>query len=351
MVLKRGDPMATEYRANGITVVEVTLVHPRRALEPMKLARFILSYWPSVLRIAWHIHRLRADVVHVNTSTNLQGPAAAWLARRPLVWHVREMGPGSVIDRVILRLIRLLAERAVATSHAIAETLEGCGERLRIVFNGIDLSEYENVSADRQVRENLGAQPDQPLVVTIGRIEPLKGQHVFLEAIPAVRTRHPKAFFAFVGGPAVNKPEYEAGLKARCVELGVQDCVCFAGIRKDVPAILAASDVLVLPTVGTEGFGRTVVEAMAAGRPVVATDCGGPREIIEDGETGFLVPTNAPQALADKTSFLLSHPDEARLMGEKGRRRAFALFSLDRVVREMSCLFEEVVLRTSAYVR
>lgn len=341
MILKTGDPLAPEYRARGIEVVELSLVSPRRALEWAKLGRYSLSYGPSVLRVAGVIRRLDADVVHVNTLYNLVGPVAARLAGRPLVWHVREMVEGSRAVAAMLWMVRRLAARAVAISSAVAGTLAGCGDRLRLIPNGIDLSEYEALPAPEAAKAALGIAPESPVVVAIGRLEPWKGQHVLVEAAPAIVARHPGVRILFVGGPAVNKPDYEPGLRARCRELSLNDHVVFTGVRGDVPAILAASDVLALPTATPEPFGRTVVEAMAAGRPVVATAAGGPLDTVVDGETGYLVPPNDPAALAGRINALLDDPPRARTMGAHGRQRAHALYSLDRLARDMAALLEE----------
>jgi glycosyltransferase involved in cell wall biosynthesis len=342
MILRRGDPMADAYRAAGLEVIEVPLVPPRRALDWTKLARFFISFWPTVFHIIRAIRKFHADIVHVNTLNNLQGPIAAWLSRRPLVWHIREIGKGNLLDRAMLRLVSCLATRVVAISSAVQETVRHCGGRARTILNAVDLSEYADLPEPAGVRAALGIAPGQPLVTTVGRIEPWKGQHVLVEAVPFILERHPDARIAIVGAGAVNKPEYELSLKARCRELGVTGNVLFTGIRTDVPSILAASDVLVLPSATPEPFGRTVVEAMAAGCPVVATAAGGPLETVLDGETGFLVPPNDPRALAEKVSFLLAHPEQARTMGLEGRRQAFARFSLVRLVSDMGALFEEV---------
>ena len=340
VILRTGDPMAQEYAAAGVEVVQTRLVPPRRALELAKQAQFFLNFWPSVFRLVRIVRTLRADVVHVNTLYNLQGAFAARIAGRPLVWHVREMGTDSLPGRVMLRFVALLATRAVAISNPVAETLHACGDHLRVIPNGIDLSEYETLADAGEVRAALGLEPDAPLVTTVGRIEPWKGQHVLVEAAPKILSAHPDARVLIVGGPAVNKPDYERQLKERRRELGIADKVLFTGIRKDIPEILAASNVLVLPSVAPEPFGRTIVEAMAARCPVVATKAGGPLDTVVDGETGWLVPPNNADALADKVCHVLDHPDEAREMGERGRQRAVASFSLQRLVKDMTALFE-----------
>jgi len=345
MLLKDGDPMAEAYRAAGVEVHTTAIVPPRRALEPGKLLRFFAAYLPTVLRMRRIIRRSRADVAHVNTLFNLQAPLAARLAGRPLVWHVREMLPGSRVYGLLCRLAARLATRVIAISSAVAADQWRCGGRLRRVLNGTDLGAFETPADGAPVRADLGIASDRPVVTVLGRLEPWKGQHVLVEAIPAVLEAVPEAVFLFVGGPAVNKPDYGPGLEARCRELGVADHVRFTGIRRDVPAVLAATDILALPTVTPEPFGLTVIEAMAAGRPVVATAAGGPLDTVLDGKTGLLVRPDDPADLAEKLARLLGDPDRARAMGHRARERAFAEFSVDRVAREVTEVLEEAAGR------
>lgn len=340
-LLKVGDPMAPRYRACGVTAVELPLVSPRKALEPGKLLRFFLAYPVSVFRAASIIGRLQADVVHVNTLYNLVGPAAARMAGRPLVWHVREMGVDSRVVWGLLRMAVRLSARVVAISSAVAASMPDGGRRVRTILNGIDLSEYDTLPRGDALRAELGLAEGAPVVTVVGRLESWKGQHVFVEAIPAILERHPEAHFLIVGGAAVNKPEYGPMLRRRCEALGIASQVLFTGIRGDIPAVLAASSVLVLPSATPEPFGRTVVEAMAAGCPVVATAAGGPLETVVDGETGYLVPANTPAAIADRVNTLLDDPVAARAMGEKGRARAYACFSLARLVKEVAEVIED----------
>jgi len=341
MLLRAGDPMAERYRAEGMVVEEFRLIPPRRALEWTKLARFFVNFWPSTLRLARAMRRWNADAVHVNTLFNVQGAVAARLARRPLVWHIRELVPGSRAAGLMLRLVPLLATRAVAISTAVSETLAACGERVQIVFDGIDLEPLEEADGERG-RGALGLEAGQPLVVTVGRIEPWKGQRTLIEAAPAILAAFPEARILIVGGPAVNKPEYAEGLRQRCEELGVAGRVCFTGIRDDVPDILAAADVLVLPSATPEPFGLTVAEAMAVGCPVVATAAGGPLDTVVDGETGYLVPPESPDAVAEKVCVLLADPKGARAMGDRGRVRVRERFTIERVADEMGMLLERI---------
>jgi glycosyltransferase involved in cell wall biosynthesis len=334
LILRSGDPLAARYREAGCTVAEIPFVPPRKALDARKLASFSLYYLPHVLRAARLLRRWRIDVVHVNTINNLQGPVAARLAGCALVWHVRELAGEGRIGRAMRGLVARLAHVAVANSKAVAESLAGCGDRVHTVYNGIDLSEYPEPDC---------TAPREPLIACVGRLEPWKGQHVLVEALPTIFQAHPGATAWFVGGPAVNKPSYLPALQARCTELGIATRVAFTGARNDVPAILRRATLLVLPSVEPEPFGRTLVEAMAAGCPPIATAAGGPLEIIEDGVNGLLVPPGDAGALADAVKGLLADPARARALGGSGRERVLAQFTVDKMVEEMS----QVLLRAA----
>lgn len=342
MLLKTGDPMAQAYRALGAEVAELPFVSPRRALEWRKLAAFFGWFWPHTLRASVQLRRWNVSVVHVNTSNNLQGAVAARLAGKPLVWHVRELAPDSRAAALMRAMVPLLATRAIAISNAVAASLAACGPRLRTVFDGLDLDAYTAPRPRGAVRAELGIAPDAPVVVCIGRLEPWKGQDVLLEAAPAMVARRGDLRVLFVGGAAVNKPEYEQALHARCNELALEHAVTFTGIRQDVPALLADADLLVLPSVLPEPFGLTVVEAMASARPVVATAAGGPLDTVVDGVTGRLVPAGDPPSLAAAVLEIIDDPRSAARMGEAGRSRALERFTIARLVAELSAVFDEV---------
>jgi glycosyltransferase involved in cell wall biosynthesis len=341
LVLRNGDPMAPSYRASGIEVFETPLVSPRRSGNPLHTLRFALNWPLAARRIAHAVREFDAQVVHVNTLTNAQGALAARWARLPLVWHVRELMPGSRGYRALLWLARRWAKRIVAISSAVAAAI-GNRPGVCLVPNGVDLARCRSGRNRAEARRALGFEPETPVVVLIGRLEPWKGQHVLVEAAPAILARHPNATLLLVGSPAVNKPGYAQALAARCRTLGVAHAVRFLGQRGDVAEILAAASVVVSCSVTPEPFGRTLVEAMAAGRAVVASRGGGPEDILEDTVSGLLVPPGEPAALADAVCDLLEDPVRAEALAEAGRARAEARYSIARLAEDMARLFEEL---------
>lgn len=338
LVLRQGDPLAAHYRAAGLHVAEMPLVPPRRAFSPRKFLRWAANLFTGAWQIRNTAREWDADVVHVNTSYNLQGLFGGWLSGRPVVAHVRELGDG-LLDRSIRMLIRRLATRIVAISRAVERQVGARAGQCVQIHDGIDLSEYEKLPPKAAARAQIGFPTTKQLVLCVGRLETWKGQHVLVAASPQVLDACPESEIWIVGGPAVNKPEYAEACKSQAAALGVSEAVRFMGVRQDIPLLMAAADVLVLPTCTAEPFGRTVVEAMAAGCPVVATAAGGPLDTVADG---FLVPPNDSEALAEKIVAVLRDPALAARMGTAGRIRAKTLFSLERHVERMTALFEEV---------
>ena len=211
--------------------------------------------------------------------------------------------------------------------------------KLRAVRNGIAHRPPREGATD--VRCELNLPSKSRIVLTAGRLSEQKGHRTLLDAIPAVRRAVPRAQFVWVGsGPL------EGELRSQIARLGVGDCVHLLGKRGDVPELLAASDLFVLPSL-FEGLPLIVLEAMAAGKPVVATDVCGTAETVRDRQTGRLVPARDPEALAAAISHALTHPDLAAEWGRAGRRLFEREFTAARMARETASLYE-ALLRDAA---
>jgi glycosyltransferase involved in cell wall biosynthesis len=171
------------------------------------------------------------------------------------------------------------------------------------------------------------------IVLTVARLDEVKGHRFLLEAARLV----PEATFVLAG----EGPE-RAALEAQALGLGVADHVCFMGHQADVPSLLASCDVVVLPSLA-ESSSLTLLEAMAARKPVIATRVGGIPEIVEDGQTGLLVPPSDPPALAAAIRSLLVDPDRAERLASAGRARVQRDFTLEAMVRGVAAVYDEVL--------
>jgi glycosyltransferase involved in cell wall biosynthesis len=288
--------------------------------------------------------------VHTHSSkAGLLGRAAARAARVPHVvhtqhgWSIRVQTSPAVwmayrlVERVLARatdriVVVAALDRATGLAHGI-----GRPGQYTVIRSGIDVAAFSNsASRRREARERLGLPRDAAVVGTVARLAPPKDLESLLHGFAAVAAERPAARLVLIGdGP--RRAEAEAMVRA----LGATDRVVFAGPRRDVPELLPAFDVMVLPS-HHEGLPRTIVEAMATGIPVVASGVGGIPEVVVDGTTGLLVPPGDPAALASAVERVLDDPalglqlvDRARtLVGE---------FDAAAMVRRTEALYEELL--------
>jgi glycosyltransferase involved in cell wall biosynthesis len=272
------------------------------------------------------------------------GLAAAVAARVPAVLATAQLFvdvPVGLSRRVQMGVLGRLTGRYIAVSEdtrrRLLDAFGWSDAKVVVVRNAIPLERYA-VGRDPSVRAALTGGDDAPLALVTARLDEQKGHDVLLRAA----ARLPGVRFACAGdGPLRDR------LLAQARELGVAGRVAFLGYRDDLPSLLAACDLVVLPS-RYEGLPISLIEAMAAARPVVATDIGGTRELVRDGETGVLVPPDDPEALADAIADLASRPDERRRLGEAGRVRARRHFGSEAMVAAVTDQYEALLGRRAA---
>jgi glycosyltransferase involved in cell wall biosynthesis len=236
----------------------------------------------------------------------------------------------------------------LAISGPVREALLRYGvsaNKITMVPEGLDLDMYQLASADdlAQLRTELGISSNAPLVVLAGMVMSWKGQHVLLDAVPAVLAAYPEARFVIVGEPPPGGGGYLKFLKDKTYGLGVQDAVLFSGYRQDIPRLMQAADIVVHASVSPEPFGRVVIEGMVMGSVVIATDIGAPPEIIRSSETGYLVPPDDPRALAERIIEVLSDPDSASAIGRAARADAVHKYAVERHVALIEGVFKSIL--------
>ncbi len=280
------------------------------------------------------IRKQQIDVVFSNGGhANLFARPAALLTDRPCVWWVHGWEPRDTLREPISIAHQLLsADRLLANSEWTARMLRNdfpSSPPIGVVRPGVDCREFRPDSvAGRAARRELGIGDSQRVVGMFGRLQPWKGQHIFLEAAAALGRRLRGTRFLVVGSALLGMDlAYEAQLRSRVASDGLRDCVLFTGERRDISALMNACDVVIHASVQPEPWGLVVAEAMSAGRPVIASDAGGPREMIAHGRTGILSPPGDPCALADALEQLLEDPALSHRLGTAARQHALA--SLD----------------------
>lgn len=312
------------------------------------------------LRLARNLIRHRVQIVHsYNFYANVFALPAARLARVPVVIaSIRDQGIYLTDrQRAVHRAVCRLADCILVNAGSIKTWLasEGCDTRkVVIIRNGIDVSRFPAHGDGSQLRQELGLPADTLIVASVSRLSRAKGLEDLLEAISLLAVRHPNLRLVIVGeslttrqGKVVPDDEYLTGLRERARQLGLGGRVIFTGYRSDIPSLLSQVTIAVQPSL-SEGLSNTVLESMAAGAPLVATDVGGTSEVVTDGRTGLLVPPQDPPSLARAIGRLLDAPEIASQLGRAGRQFIEANLSMPRMVEATERLYVDLLARRLA---
>lgn len=285
----------------------------------------------------------RHDVVYANSQKAFVLAAlASAVARRPLVWHLHDIIDGTHFAagqrRLQVALANRLAARVIVPSQAAAAAFAAAGGRrdiVEVVPNGVSMAPDDIPRV--QIRQEL-ALADAALVGVFSRLAPWKGQHVVLRAIAWL----PHVHCLIAGDALFGEMEYAADLRRLAAELGVADRVHFLGHRSDVARLMRAVDVMVHPSVHPEPFGRTLVEAMLAKVPVIATATGAASDILDAGAAGTLVPPNDAEALARAIARVLADPAALKGQIDHAAARATTHYGVGRMSQSVSDLIRRV---------
>lgn len=336
----------TRTKADGAAPGHET-ARPRHGLRQAR--RLIRSDLPIGRAIAQVIRREGIDLVHHND--NPRGDRGsilgAWMARVPQTSHVRYTPTYyKPIDRRLARSVRRYLTMSEAIRQHMSSNLGSLPAPVEVVYDPFHFDVHDRaLRANAPSRSEWGFGPTDFVLASVGRIVPWKGQDVFLRALRKTVDAVPDAKALIVGGPkeTTASQDFWHRLQALTDELDLRSAVVFTGLRRDVPQVMAASDVVVHTATMAEPFGKVLVEAMATRRPVVATAFGGPLEIVDEGDTGRLVPASDPEALASVLIDLARNPERGRLMGERGRVRAEQRFGVEPYRAAMERIFDEAV--------
>jgi glycosyltransferase involved in cell wall biosynthesis len=342
-------PFAPAFKAAGARQIVVPMQLLRTLPSVRYQAGYLARFLPTVLRLRRLIRDERPDLVHSNSLYCLYGAWAAKLSGVRHLWHVREIPPQlPVLTSAYVRMVYGLSSRVVFMTQDIrrrfGEAAEGSAKS-RVLYDAVDLASW-TVEPDRAaLRSEIGAPPDAQVVTFVGRLDPWKGAHVFVDAAIRLSATWPAARFVVCGGPPPGFEAYADGLRSKVTAAGLDDVIRFLGFRPagaPIARLMASSDVLCHCSVNPEPFGLVVIEGMALGRPVVAAAAGGPLEIITDGIDGVLAPPGDPAVLADAIAPLLSDRSAADRIGLEARRTVAERFSQDRFKTDLDALYEDI---------
>ncbi|MGI5817897.1 MAG: glycosyltransferase family 4 protein [Armatimonadota bacterium] len=300
-----------------------------------------LRSWAGKVRVA--AEELGAEIVAANSLTAALGCAMRMSDDLPLVWHARDLQvPERAVRWVVPRVTRIAAISA-CVADALIDGHPEARSRTVMIHNGVDTLVFQPDRPGFEVREELGLPADAPVIGSVGQLVPWKRQDLFLEVAAHVLAHEKGAYFLVVGADMFGEhPDYVEELHQIAESLGLSERAVFTGFREDIASVMNVMDVLVHP-VANEPLGRVVLEAMSLGVPCVAVGSCGPSEIIDDGETGILVPRADPRRMAARVVELLSRQGGAERMGREARRRINERFTAEQMAQLTEDLYEEAL--------
>ncbi|MHC4457354.1 MAG: glycosyltransferase family 4 protein [Planctomycetota bacterium] len=328
-------------KENGLRVIAIpSLV---RRIDPVRDIKAFWSLWRLMIRE-------KPTIVHTHTSkAGILGRLAAKLTGVPFIVHTTH---GHVFyghfNPVVTRLFLLMETFFASFTAKMIALTEGerndlirysvCKpDKLVTIHSGVEIDRFLNARINRKKKKiTLGLNPNRQVVGTVGWLLPIKGPGYLLKAMDQVWHRCNAAELVFVG-----KGQLELDLKNEALRMGISKKVKFLGWRDDIHEIMPIFDVFVLPSLN-EGMGRVLVEAMASGRPIVASRAGGIPDLVIHKQTGLLVSPADESGLADAIHKMLKDPEKAKIMGQKGKARS-KRFSVESMVAKIDALYTDLI--------
>lgn len=336
VVCPKFGPLVENLQNQFITTVIISLPSWRKL-------KSILSRSFSLKKLIRYAETHDINIVHSNTIwINHYAQKIGEELNIPIISHLRDIIKKEQVKKYKLHK----ADMIIPISDAVRKPLDEFGiedNRIKRIYNGVDLSLFSNCKDVLKKEYNINGY----LVGIVGQLTPRshwKGQREFILSASEVCKKMNNVYFAIVGGDDSstsdpNHGSYIRELKMLVKDLGIEDHVIFTGYRKDIPDIMASFDVLVSASYA-EPFGRVIIEAMSAGKPVIGTNAGGAPEIIQNGITGIIVPPKDHKSISEALIYILQKDEIRKSMGEAGRKRVYEYFSLDKNVEEIQNVYE-----------
>ncbi|QDV05115.1 D-inositol 3-phosphate glycosyltransferase [Planctomycetes bacterium Poly30] len=345
VALPRRGVLADRLEALGAIVEVGELGAALRAdLAPGRFGKFLHKARRGARFVESLVERHGVDIVHTNTTVLIGAAYGAHRSSAHHVWHVHEILDNPSWARLGMRsLIKRWSDVAIANSRATAAAmLDPRIERAKTIYNGVARDRGDDELGDRaKVRRGLGVGAGDALAVLPGRINSWKGQRLALDAAERLGDACPRIVIA--GSPPPGQEHFAIRLDAEIRERGLAERVMRIPFTEDLPSLLAAADVCLVPSTRPEPFGLVAIEAMAVGTPVIAADHGGLQEIVEHGVTGALFAPGSADALAGAMRDVLGDPGRLASMGPAARERQRSMFTHERYAEEMLGVYESLM--------
>ncbi len=312
--------------------------------NPVSLCVYVLHLVAGILRIRMILKENKIVLLHPHDNlSKIIGGITAKIAGVKIVTHCRDGLRNNLIGNILKLVYLHLTDRVIVVSEKTAEFLRTCkttsNGKVKTIYNGVDLKIFNPDRVDKAVRKELKISNNYIILGIVGVLEKYKGHVHLFEAMEKLKSDGMHNLKCIV----VGKGREIDNLSKFVKDKSLSENILFLGYRKDIPTLLKAIDILVIPSIEQEAFPRVAIEAMAMKVPVVCSDYGGLPEAVIDGKTGIVVPTENTDALCKAIKYLIVHPEVRKVMGEAGRKRVEERFSIEINVRKTEELYLDVI--------
>ncbi|MGE5221286.1 MAG: glycosyltransferase family 4 protein [Omnitrophica WOR_2 bacterium] len=320
----------------------------RKYLNPSGLVQYLFLLIKSCFWLSRLSQKEKVNLIHTNSLMIIPGAVIAAIKGIPHVWHIHEAPGGpALLQKIQAMMLQHIGIHIIAVSDFVKKQWTAINPALQskmvMIHNGVDLSQFYPGVDVSNLRKELGCKGTHSLIGVVGRISYRKGQHVFIKAIPPLIQKFPQARFIIVGDVFPDHElEYDSLIKM-VSDYGLKDYVIISPYKENIAQVIAAIDILVLPSIMTEAFPTILLEAMASAKPVIATACGGAEEIVTNQEDGMIIPMNDPDSLSKAISFLLQNPDFAKNIGKAGRGKMEQEMTIQNFTQRLIDLYQSIV--------
>jgi glycosyltransferase involved in cell wall biosynthesis len=351
IALPHGNEIKNEFEESGAKVISIRQIGLRKGFRNILL--FVLYFIPTVFSLYKLIKRENIQLVHINSCTYMHGAIAAWMRNVPCVYHIREFHgfyPEYVL-KIFLTFVALFSHKIIVVADIIGRLFSSYPDKVRkkviTIYNGVDTAIiHPDLIHGEGIRREFSIDEKTYLITHISEISFRKGQMITVRAFSEIKKNLPNSKLLLVGGwkNQQNKKDYNYfnELKTQIKILQLEKQIILAGHRNDIPQIMAASDIIVHPSMA-EAFSRINIEAMAMKKPIVTSWVGGSPEAVVDGITGFLVSPMDPGSVVEAVLKLLDQRKRLHEMGEAARERAVKMFDIEINVKKTEAVYESLL--------
>lgn len=318
-------------------------------IEVIRISMGRISYPSAILKFRRMIENFSIDIINTHSSRDswLASIAGRLSKRRPMILRTRHLSTPISRSRLSRFLYERLPHKVITTGEAIRrQMIEDNGfdeKRIISIPTGVDLNLFDPERVNGTLRSDWGVPAYVPVIGMVAVIRSWKGHEYFVDAAGIVLKEFPEARF-FIVGDGPRKEIVSNYIKAR----GLQDSIIMTGQRDDIPHVMASFDIVVLPSYANEGLPQSLIQAMAMGKPVIASNVGSIPEVVIDGKTGYLVPPRSPSAIAEKIISLLKDNGLRLEMGDEGRSLVSSRLSLEDMLNRIEALYTDLIMGSDA---